>query len=105
MRVANRLILDRAQTKALGRVVRGLLEATVVEQQHLGLPVLKEEFAVVGPVETARDDFGDFRLVEAGAVEQRSGGVHDGSPEWIRAKYRRATAGSQGWDVRNRTGV
>ena len=104
MGVANCLILDGPQPKTLRGVVGGLLEAAVVEQQHLRLPVFEEEFAVIGAVEAASDDFGDLGLVEAGAVEQGRGGFHGGTSKESMDRARNISTpevGSQGSDVRN----
>ena len=51
MRIADRLALDGAQPEALRGVVGRLLQAAVVEHQHLGLAVFEEQFAVVGAFE------------------------------------------------------
>ena len=51
--VADRLVLDGAQTEPLGGVVSRLFQPAVVEHQHFGLPVFEEQFAVVGALEPA----------------------------------------------------
>ena len=43
----------------------------IVEYQHLRLAVFEIELAVIGAVETARDDFADTRAVEAGTIDER----------------------------------
>ena len=73
MGIADRLVLDRAQAETLRGVVGRLLEAAVVEHQHLGLLVFEEQFAVVGAFEAAREVAAGGVAVEAGAVEE--GGV------------------------------
>jgi hypothetical protein len=76
MCVADRLVLDRAQPEALVGVVGCLLEAAVVVDQHFGLPVFEEQFAVVGTIEAAVDQLADAGTVEAGPVKQGSIRVH-----------------------------
>ena len=70
MRIADRLVLDRAQAEALRGVVGRLLQASIVEHQHLRLAVFEIKLAVVGAFEAMRDDLGDPGAVEAGAVDQ-----------------------------------
>ena len=70
VRIADRLVLDRAQAEALRGVVGRLLEPAIVEGQRLGLPVFQEQFAVVGAVQPAADRLADLVAVEAGAVDQ-----------------------------------
>jgi hypothetical protein len=70
MRVADRIVLDGAQAKALARVVGRLLEPSVVEHQRFGLAVFEEQFAVVGSRKPARDLLANLVAVEIGAVEQ-----------------------------------
>ena len=53
MRIADRLVLDRAQAEALRGVVGRLLQPAIVEHQHFGLAVFEEQFAVVGALERA----------------------------------------------------
>jgi hypothetical protein len=72
--IADRLVLYGAEPKALRGVVGRLLQPAVVEDQHLGLAIFQEQFAVVGAVEAAGDDLGEARAVEPGAVDQRCGG-------------------------------
>ena len=74
MRIADRLVLDRAQPEALGGVVGRLLQAAVVEHQHLGLAVFEEQFAVVGAFEAVGEVAAGGVAVEAGAVEEGGGG-------------------------------
>ena len=74
MRIADRLVLHGAQPEALRGVVGRLLQAAVVEHQHLGLAVFEEQFAVVGAFEAARDDGATRAAVEAGAVDEGGGG-------------------------------
>ena len=71
MRIADGVILDGAQPKALGRIVSRLLEPAVVEDQHFGLAVFEEKFAVIGAIEAAGHDLVDLPAVEAGAVDER----------------------------------
>ena len=73
MRIADRLVLDRAQAKTLGGVVGRLLQPAIVERHHLGLPVFEKQLAVVGAVKAVGDDVGETRLVEAGAVDEGDG--------------------------------
>ncbi len=63
MRIADRLVLDRAQAKTLRGVVGRLLQPAVVEGQRFGLAIFEKEFAVVGAVEAAGDDLGKPRPV------------------------------------------
>ena len=70
MRVADRVVLDRAQAKPLRGVVGRLLQPAIVEHQRFGLAVFQEQFAVVGAREPPRDLVADGIAVEIGAVEQ-----------------------------------
>ena len=71
MRIADRLVLHRAQTEALRGVVGRLLQPAIIEHQHLGLAIFEEKLAVVGAFEAAGNDFRQARPVEPGAVDQR----------------------------------
>src|SRR3984957_319688 len=73
MGIADRLVLDGAQPKTLGRVVGRLLQPAVVERQNFGLAIFEKQLAVVGPIEAARDDFGQARPVEAGTIDEGDG--------------------------------
>ena len=55
MRVADRVVLDRAQAKTLRGVVGRLLQPPIVEHQRFGLAVFQEQLAVVGARQPARD--------------------------------------------------
>ena len=74
MRIADRLVLDGAQAEALVGVVGRLLEAAVVEHQHLGLGVFEIKLAVVGAFQAAGEVAPHVVAVEAGTVEKRGGG-------------------------------
>ena len=74
MRIADRLVLDGAQTEPLRGVVGRLLQPAVVEHQHFGLAVFEEQLAVVGAFEPAANDLGEPWTVETGAIDQRNGG-------------------------------
>ena len=76
MRIADRLVLDRAQPEALRGVVGRLLEPAIVEHQHFGLAIFEKELAVVGALEAARDDLGEARAVEPGAIDEGGSRVH-----------------------------
>ena len=71
MRIADRLVLDGAQTEALRGVVGRLLQPAIIEHQHLGLAIFEVKLAVVGAFEAAGNDLGEARPVEPGAVDQR----------------------------------
>ena len=75
MSVADRFVLDRTQTETLRGVVSRLFEPAVIEGQRFGLAIFEKQFAVIGAVEAARDDFGKPRPVEPGAVDERNGGI------------------------------
>ena len=79
MRIADRLVLDRAQPKTLRRVVGGLLQPAIVEDQRFGLPVFEKQFAVIGAFKAARNDLAELRPIEAGAVDERNGGIGHGT--------------------------
>src|SRR5215212_5388767 len=79
MRVADRILLHRAQAKTLRGVVGGLLQPAIVEHQRLGLAVLQEQLAIVSAGKGARDLMPHGIAVEVGAVEQGGRGVHEGS--------------------------
>ncbi len=78
MRIADRLVLDCAQPKTLRRVVGGLFQPAIVEDQRFGLPVFEKELAVIGAFKAARNDLAELRAVEAGAVDKRNGGIGHG---------------------------
>ena len=90
MRIADRLILDRAQAEALRGVIGRLLEPAIVEHQHFGLPIFQEQFAVVGAVEAARDELAHLALVEPGAVDQRGNGWFHGKVSGMTAQQIRS---------------
>ncbi len=69
MGVADRFVLDGAQSKALCGVVGRLLEPPIVEMQHLGLAIFEEQFTVVGTLEAAGELPAGFVAVQSGAVE------------------------------------
>ncbi len=79
MRIADRFVLDRAQPKTLRRIVGGLFQPAIVEHQRFGLPVFEKQLAVIGAFKPARNDFGETRPVEAGAVDKRNGGIGHGT--------------------------
>ncbi|MGY4327972.1 hypothetical protein ACVWWG_002389 [Bradyrhizobium sp. LB7.2] len=70
VRIANRVVLDGAQPKALRSVVGRLLQPPVVEHQRFGLAIFQEQFAVVGTGKPARELVANLVAVEIGAVEQ-----------------------------------
>ena len=74
MRVADRVVLDRAQAEPLRGVVGRLLEPAIVEHQRFGLAVFEEQFAVIGAGKPARHFMTHGVAVEIGAVEQRGCG-------------------------------
>jgi hypothetical protein len=83
MGIADRLVLHRAQSETLRRVVGRLLQAPVVEHQHLGLLVFEEELAVVGAFQGALEMPADLRGIEARTVDEGGGrGIgHDWVPD------------------------
>ena len=78
MRIADRLVLDRAQAEALRGVVGRLLEPAIVETERFGLAIFQEQFAVVGAFQPMRDGFADHCAVEPGAVEKGGNAVVHG---------------------------
>ena len=70
MGIADRIVLYRAQAKALRRVVGRLLQPAIIEHQRFGLAVFQEQFAVIGAGQAARDFMADGIPVEIGAIEQ-----------------------------------
>jgi hypothetical protein len=75
--IADGFVLHRSQAEALDRIVACLLEPAVIESQGLGLPVFKEQLAVVGALEPASHNLTHLAAVEAGAVDEGGdGGVH-----------------------------
>ncbi|MGY3121671.1 hypothetical protein ACVWXQ_005608 [Bradyrhizobium sp. S3.14.4] len=74
MGIADRIVLDGAQAKALRGVIGRLLQPPIVEHQRFGLAVFQEQFAVVGTGKPACDLVADLIAVEIGAVEQGGGG-------------------------------
>src|SRR5450631_2460800 len=77
MGVADRLILNRAQTEALRGVIGRGLEPSIIEDQHFGLAVFQEQLAVVGAFQPARQSLVDRAAIETGPVDKRGNGwVH-----------------------------
>jgi hypothetical protein len=76
MRVADRIVLDRAQAKPLAGVVGRLLQPAIVKPSASVWPYSRKQLAVVGP-SAPRDLAPDGIAVEIGAVEK--GGVRDWS--------------------------
>ncbi len=74
MGVADRVVLDGAQSKALRGVVGRLLQPAVVEHQRFGLAVFQKQFAIIGAGQASRHFVADVIAVEIGAVEQGGGG-------------------------------
>ncbi len=70
MRVADRIILYRAQAKPLAGVIGRLLQPPVVEHQRFGLAIFQKQLAIVSPGKPPRDLAADGIAVEVGAVEQ-----------------------------------
>ncbi len=76
MRIADRIILHRAQTKALRGVVGRLLQPPIVEAQGFGLAIFQKQLTIVGSLKPSRDFASDSIAVEIGAVEKRGcGGI------------------------------
>jgi hypothetical protein len=75
MGVALRLLGDRTQPEALGRVEAGVAEATVIEGQHFRLAVLQIQLAVVHPLQRLRYLPFGLRAVEPGAGEEQLVGL------------------------------
>ena len=73
MRIADRLVLDRAQAEPLVGVVGRLLEPPIVEDEHLGLGVFEKKLAVVGAFEAAGEMSACGLAIEPGAIEERRG--------------------------------
>ena len=82
MRIADRIVLDRAQAKPLAGVVGRLLQPPIVEAQRFGLAIFQKQLAIVGPLQPPRDLASDGIAVEIGAVEKGGcGGIgHQISP-------------------------
>ena len=82
MRIADRVVLDRAQAEPLRGVVGRLLQPAIVEPQRFGLAIFQKQLAVVGAREPPRDLAADGIAVEIGAVEEGGcGGIgHQISP-------------------------
>ena len=74
MRIADRVVLHRAQAETLRGVIGRLLQPAVVEHQRFGLAVFQEQLAVVGAPKAPRDLMAHGIAVEIGAVEQGGGG-------------------------------
>src|SRR6185295_6852114 len=70
MRIADRIVLDRAQAKPLAGVVGGLLQPAIVKPQRFGLAILQKQLAIVGPGQPPCDLAPDSIAVEIGAVEK-----------------------------------
>ena len=71
MRIADRLVLHRAQSESLHRVVGRLLEAAVVEHQGFGLAIFEEQFAIIGAFKPASDDLAHLAAIKSGTVDKR----------------------------------
>src|SRR5439155_13599870 len=70
MRIADRIVLHRAQAESLRSVVGGLLQPPIVKTQRFGLAIFQKQLAVVGPLKPPRDLASDGIAVEVGAVEK-----------------------------------
>src|SRR6266702_1145974 len=70
MGIADRLVLDRAQPETLRGVVGRLLQAPVVEEEHLGLAVFEKQLAVVRAFEAVGEVAAGIVAVETGALEE-----------------------------------
>jgi hypothetical protein len=70
MRIADRIVLYRAQAEPLRGIVGGLLQSAIVEAKRLGLAIFQEQLAVVGALKPPRDLASDGIAVEIGAVEK-----------------------------------
>src|SRR3984957_19848387 len=79
MRIADRVVLYRAQAKPLAGIVSGLLQPAIVEHQRFGLGVFQEQLAVISAGKAAPDFMAHGVAVEIGAVEKRGCGGHNGS--------------------------
>ena len=81
MRIADRVVLHRAQAKTLRGVIGRLLQPPIVEHQRFGLAIFQEQFAIVGARKPPRDLAADGIAVEIGAIEQGGRGEigHAGS--------------------------
>src|SRR5271167_724741 len=70
MGIADGIVHDGAQPKALGRVERCALEMTVIVGERFRLAVLEVELPVIGVLERFVDNTLDAPAIEAGAVEE-----------------------------------
>jgi hypothetical protein len=71
--IADCLVFHRAQPETLRSVIGRLLQAPIVEHQHLGLFVFEEELAIVGAFQGALELPADLGGIEAGAVDEGRG--------------------------------
>ena len=78
MCVADRLALHGTQAEALRGVVGRLLEAAIVEHQHLGLAVFQKQLAIVCAFKAALEQRLGAALVEAAAGNQAQGRIGHG---------------------------
>jgi hypothetical protein len=75
MRIADRFALHCTQAKALRGIVGRLLEPAIVESQGFSLPVFEEEFAVIGAIESARNDLCQALAVQTRTIHKRNRSV------------------------------
>src|SRR6201987_6259350 len=78
VRSARRLVLHRTQAEALRSVVSRLFEPAIIEGQSFGLAIFEEQFAVIGAVEPARNDFCEPWPVKPGPVDGRKPAARHG---------------------------
>jgi hypothetical protein len=69
MRIADRVVLHRAQAEALRGVISCLFQAAIVEHQRLGLAIFQEQLAVVGARKPPRDLMAHGITIKVGAVQ------------------------------------
>src|SRR3981081_75130 len=80
MRIADRVVLDRAQAKPLRGVIGRLLQPAIVEHQPFGLAIFQKQLAIVGALKPPRDLAADGIAVEIGAVDE--GGCGEIGPQF-----------------------
>ncbi len=73
MRIAHRIVFDRAQAEALRGVIGRLLQPAIVEHQPFGLAVFQKQLAIISAVEPAGHFAPYLITIEAGAVEEGGG--------------------------------
>ena len=71
--ITDSFVLHSAQAESLDSVVGRLFEAAIIERQGFGLPILEEQFPVIGAIKSTPDNLAHFATIKSGTVDKRGG--------------------------------